>query len=61
MNELEQLAKEAASALTDKWEIGTASRFCDDPPEWDSVSDEDISATLLPFLERATMVKNKNI
>ena len=52
---IEELAKEAVEALKDEWEIGTSSRFCDDPPDWDSASDEDIAAKLIPFLERAKL------
>ena len=51
--ELKLIAKEAAEALEEEWTLGEASRFCDDPPDWDYAETDEIAAKLLPFFIRA--------
>lgn len=49
----EQLSKEAEKAFKENWDIGTGSRFCDEPPDFDYASEDEISEALLPFFRRA--------
>ena len=36
----------AAKALEEKYSIGTSSPFCDDPPDWDSATTEEIAVVI---------------
>ena len=36
-------AMKAAAAICEEYEVGTSSRFCDDPPDWDSAEPEEIA------------------
>jgi hypothetical protein len=36
-------AMKCAEALQSEWKIGNSSRFCDDAPDWDSASTEEIA------------------
>ncbi len=51
--ELNKLAREAAEALEDEWEIGESSAFCDDELDWFSASPDEIAEKLKPFLLQA--------
>ena len=51
--ELNHLALEASEALTEKWSIGTFSRFCDDPPDFYAADNLEIAELLKPFFQRA--------
>ena len=46
-------ALRAATAIFDEYEVGTSSRFCDDPPDWDSAEVEAVAL----IIERETGVK----
>ena len=37
-----QLAQECARAIFGEWDVGTSSRFCDDPADWDAADFDDV-------------------
>lgn len=49
-----ELALRIAKALQDEWEIGTTSRFCDEPPDFDRATDDEIANLLEGFSELPT-------
>lgn len=40
------LALRIAEALTDKWQVGESTVFCDDPPDWETADAEDVAAVI---------------
>lgn len=54
-SKLDELAREAAAHLLEKWEIGAASQFCDEPPDFERASADEVAAELLPFLMLAAV------
>jgi hypothetical protein len=43
---LDDLAMRIAKRLKDEWAIGSSSRFCDEPPDFDSASEEEIAEVI---------------
>lgn len=48
---LNEAATTAAKALQDKWSVGSYSRFCDDAPDFEPASTEEIARLILEILE----------
>lgn len=45
--EVKRRAEAAVDAITEKYSVGTSSRFCDDPPDWDSAEREELIALVI--------------
>lgn len=43
----ELLARKCSYELTKEWNIGNSSLFCDDAPEWDAATNDDIKDKIL--------------
>lgn len=46
----QEQAKAIAEAISNEWSVGTSSVFCDDPPDFDRATIEEIVALILPLL-----------
>jgi hypothetical protein len=43
---MSEQARRIAEALLEHYDVGTSSRFCDDPPEWDEATVEEVAAVV---------------
>jgi hypothetical protein len=59
MTPIDQLALEAAKALSEKWSVGKFTHFCDDAPDFDSAEIQELAELLAPFLRRAVELKDQ--
>ncbi len=54
-----ELAEKCATVLQRDYDIGVSTRFCDDAPDWDSATTEDIAKILLRELNLENLLKDK--
>jgi hypothetical protein len=48
---MSHLARRIAEALLEHYDVGTSSRFCDDPPDWDEATVEEVAAVVEEAME----------
>lgn len=48
----EAAALKVAEGIADSWSVGSFSRFCDEPADFDAASESDIAAEIIDTLNR---------